>query len=315
LKRSAVVVLSLLITVGALQSANAKSSIVGGPYTNLDPAGGVIHLNLTNYPKDKGLYIFQVVRNRSSENARPTVINMDNAVDVVTTANHADVAFTAVGKFGSTDCSLVECALWAQFDGASGSYQMTDEDQYISSISFQASTTQVNPADSIEVSVAGTVMATNNPGSLIYRTPVTLMIKTGSGVTATIKSSTTDCSVNGNVIQAFKGTGGCDFEVTSPGNATTSKKVSHYSFILAKSEQNVSQKSISIKAGKSVALSAETNFGETILYSSLTKKVCSIKANHLTGLKAGTCSLALMAAGTNNYSALNSTLSVLVTKK
>jgi hypothetical protein len=315
LKKSTIAFLSLLLGIGVMPSANAKSTIVGGPYTNLDPAGGVIHLNLTNYPKDKGLYIFQVVRNRASDNARPTVINMDNAVDVVTTANHADVVFTAVGKFGSTDCSVVECALWAQFDGASGSYQLTDEDQYLSSISFAAATAPANPADTIEASVNGAVLATNNPGTLVYRTPVTLTVKTGSGTAPTIKSSTADCSVTGNLIQALKGSGGCDFEVTSPGNTTISKKVSHYPFILVKGVQIVSQKSNSIKTGKTVALSAETNFGETISYTSLTKKICAVKGNQVTGLKVGNCNLALTAAGTSNYLALGTNLSVVVSKK
>ena len=122
------------LTLLSLPSAQAKTTIVGGPFTNLDSGTTVIHLNLSNFPKEKGIYIFQVVRNRASENARPTVINMDNAVDVVTTANHSDVQFVPVSKFGATDCAIVECALWAQFDGASGSYQVTDEDQYISSL-------------------------------------------------------------------------------------------------------------------------------------------------------------------------------------
>lgn len=309
------IALIFALTFISLPSAQAKTTIVGGPFTNLDSGVSVIHLNLSNYPKDKGLYIFQVVRNRASENARPTVINMDNAVDVVTSANHADVQFVPVSKFGTTDCALVECALWAQFDGASGSYQVTDEDQYISSLSFSASTTTTNPADTIEATVAGMALSTTNPGTLAYRTPVTISVKTGSGAVATIKSSTADCSVNGFVVQALKGIGGCDFEITSLGNSTTSKKVMHFPFILAPATQVADQKIITLKVGKIIALRAKTNFGEGIGYTSVSKKICSVKGNNVVGLKVGVCTLTLTAAGTSNYPALNSTLSIPVIKK
>ena len=142
MKRVIITLTSIALSISTISGASAITMIQGGPYTNLDPVAGKIHLNLSNYPTTKGLYIFQVVRNRASSNARPTVINMDNAVDVTTSMNHADVVFTAVGSFttsaGVTDCSKVECALWEQYDGASGSYNVTDEDQYISSLSFAA---------------------------------------------------------------------------------------------------------------------------------------------------------------------------------
>lgn len=305
----------LAITAMGIPTSQAKTSIVGGPFTNLDSGVSVIHLNLSNYPKDKGIYIFQVVRNRTSENARPTVINMDNAVDVVTSANHADVQFVPVSKFGATDCSVVECALWAQFDGASGSYQLTDEDQYISSLSFNLSTVATNPADTIEASVVGMSLSTTNPGTLAYRTPVTISVKTGSGAFATIKSSTGDCSVNGFVVQALKGSGGCDFEITSMGNSTTSKKVMHFPFMLAPATQIATQKITSLKVGKLVALAKKTNFGESIGYTSTSKKICTVKGANIIGVNAGICTLTLSSVGTSNYPALNSTISLPVVKK
>ena len=310
-----ILVLATALTLISFPSAQAKTTITGGPYTNLESGISSIHLNLSNYPKDKGIYIFQVVRNRASENARPTVINMDNAVDVVTSANHADVVFTPVSKFANTDCTLVECALWAQFDGASGSYQLTDEDQYISSLSFNLSTVATNPADTIEASVEGMALSTSNPGTLAYRTPVTISVKTGSGAVATIKSSTGDCSVSGFVVQALKGSGGCDFEITSMGNSTTSKKVMHFPFMLAPATQIATQKITSLKVGKLVALAKKTNFGESSGYTSTSKKICTVKGANIIGVNAGICTLTLSAVGTSNYPALNSTISLPVVKK
>ena len=306
---------ALVLTLLSSTVAQAKTTIIGGPYTNLESGVSTIHLNLSNYPKDKGIYIFQVVRNRTSENARPTVINMDNAVDVVTSANHADVLFTPVSKFANTDCALVECALWAQFDGASGSYQLTDEDQYISSLSFNASSAVLNPADSIEASINGAPLSTTSPATLTYRTPMTLSVKTSSGATATVKSSTPDCAVNGFLIQALKGTGGCDFEITSAGSNTFSKKVMHFPFILAPAVQLVEQKVANLKVGKSTPLLAQTNFGEAIKYTSTSKKICTVKGVNVLPLKTGACTLTLSATGTANYPALTSMISLPVVKK
>jgi len=312
-------VLALAIVGLSTPSAFAITTIQGGPYTNLDPAGASIHLNLTNYPKDKGLYIFQVVRNRASANARPTIINMDNAVDVTTTSNHADVVIKAVGTFttsaGVTDCSKVECALWAQFDGASGSFNVTDEDQYLSSLSFAAATTAALPADTISASINGVALSSSALGTLAYRTPVTVSVTTGSGLAATIVSSTPDCSVKGNVIEALKVvTAGCDFAISTSGNSTTAGKMTHFPFMVTQAVQTVTQKVTKLKIGKIENLVAKSNFGEGVAYKSLTKSICTVKGTTVVGLKAGDCSLTVNAVGNTNYLAVSSNLTLPVSK-
>jgi len=311
----------LAITVGSISMSNASAitTIQGGPYTNLDPSGTSIHLNLSNYPTDKGLYIFQVVRNRASTNARPTIIDMDNAVDVTTSSNHADVVIKAVGSFttsaGVTDCSKVECALWAQFDGASGSFNVTDEDQYISSLSFAAATTAALPADTISASINGVALSSTAPGTLAYRAPVTVAVTTGSGLPATIVSSTPDCSVKGNVIEVLKVVmAGCDFAISTQGNSTTSAKTVHFPFMITQGVQTVTQKVTKLKVGKMVNLVAKSNFGEGVAYKSLTKKICTVKGFTVVGLKAGDCLLTENAIGSTNYLAVSNNLTLPVSK-
>jgi hypothetical protein len=319
LKSLKIAYLTFAIIGFSMSSAFAITTIQGGPYTNLDPTGASIHLNLTNYPKDKGLYIFQVVRNRASTNARPTIINMDNAVDVTTSSNHADVVIKAVGTFtttsGVTDCSKVECALWAQFDGASGSFNVTDEDQYISSLSFAAATTAALPTDNISASINGVALSSTAPGTLAYRAPVTVVVTTGSGLPATILSSTPDCSVKGNVIEALKVVmAGCDFAISTQGNSTTAGKTVHFPFMITQGVQTVTQKVTKLKIGKIVNLVAQSNFGEGVAYKSLTKKICTVKGITVVGLKAGDCSLTVNVVGTTNYLAVSSNLTLPVIK-
>jgi hypothetical protein len=312
-------VLALSIIGFSIPSSFAITTIQGGPYTNLDPAGASIHLNLSNYPTDKGLYIFQVVRDRSATNARPTIINMDNAVDVTTNMSHADIVFKAVGTFttpaGVTDCSKVECALWAQYDGASGSFSVKDEDQYIASLSFAAATAAALPADTISASINGVSLSSSAPGTLAYRIPVTVSVTTGSGLPATIVSSTADCSVKGNVIEALKVvTAGCDFAISTPGNSTTAGKTTHFPFMVTQAVQKVTQKITKLKIGKIVNLVAKSNFGEGVAYKSTTKKICTVKGTTVVGLKAGNCLLTVNAVGTANYPAVLNNLTLPVSK-
>ena len=319
MKRVIITLTSIALSISTISGASAITMIQGGPYTNLDPVAGKIHLNLSNYPTTKGLYIFQVVRNRASSNARPTVINMDNAVDVTTSMNHADVVFTAVGSFttsaGVTDCSKVECALWEQYDGASGSYNVTDEDQYISSLSFAAATTAALPADTINATINASPISPTTPGTLAYRTPTTISVVTGSGATATIASSTTDCSVKGNVVEVLKVVAaGCDFVISSPGNATTGTKVTHFPYMLVPGTQVVTQKITKLKIGKISTLTAKTNYGEGVGYTSTTKKICTVKGTNVVGLKVGSCILNEVAAGTSNYGAVSTSITLPVAK-
>jgi len=324
IKSLKVAAIALAIVGLSAPSALAITTIQGGPYTNLDPIAGKVHLNLTNFPKDKGLYIFEVVRNTSAVNARPAIINMDMnfAKDVLPGDNHADVVVTVESKFatstGAVDCSQVTCALWAQFDGASGSYTDTSEDQYISNLTFAASSTSSSPAtqsDTISLSINGQAVTTTSNNNLAYRTPETLNVISSSGALLSIESKSPECSIKGNVVEVLKVVAaGCDLKISSPGNATYAASSAHFPFILSPGQQTVTQKVTKLKIGKIENLVAKSNFGEGVAYKSLTKSICTVKGTTVVGLKAGDCSLTVNAVGTTNYLAVASNLTLPVSK-
>jgi hypothetical protein len=162
--------------------------------------------------------------------------------------------------------------------------------------------------------VNGAALTENVPGTILYRTPLTIAVTTGSGATATLKSYTPDlCPVNGNVVDALKGTGQCDIAVTSAGDAMHAAKTAHFPFIVGPATQSITTTPASVKVGKSVALAVTTGFGEKITYKAASKN-CSVASNNVKGLKVGACALTATAPGTANYGTLSAKVVVTVKK-
>jgi hypothetical protein len=314
MKKVIVAIAMVTASMTALPSAHAVSQISGGPFTNLNPAGDTVHFGFASYPTGKGFYFFEAVQPATGQ--RPSI--MVGTADTTwvsaspgATSPTGDIAVKVVGAFPGADCSKVQCGVFVRLDHTAP--MDTSEDQFFP-ISFRAGTAApVLPSDVITATINGKPLSGMKPGTLVYRTPVTVNVTTKSGVTATIVSSTPDCSVAGNVIQALKGSGACDFAISSAGNSSYAAVTSHFPFMLAQAKQKVAIKVKKVKVKGTLALPAQTNMGENITYVSTTNR-CTVAGTTLTGVKTGACTLIASAPASANYTALKEKLVLNVNK-
>lgn len=310
---------AFVIALVAAPAAMAQTTIQGGPYTNLNPAGAKIHLALSGYPTANGLYIYQAVQ--PAAGARPTVINTASQVWVGTAAGATDPKGDIVvnvdnGHAWGADCAHQVCGLFIRLDHTAATN--TSEDQFIP-ITFAAATTTTTtlPADTIAVKIDGVDVKENVPGKIAYRQIITFAATAGSGTAVTLKSFTPDlCPVTGNTVTALKGTGACDIAATSAGNAAVASKTSHFPLMVGPGVQtaNVGHVSFKVKVGATWTLAKQTNFGETITYKALTKN-CTIKGFAIKAVKAGACKFSATAPGTDNYGSFAATDTFVISKK
>ncbi|MEI9907149.1 MAG: hypothetical protein WDO06_03860 [Actinomycetota bacterium] len=283
-------------------SASAQTKVVGGPLTNLDPAGGKIHLAFSNFPTtpaNVGLYVLECLNNvvagktgASCDSAHQLWVS--NSPGASATPN-GDIAITVVGTVAGTECGTSNCSIFITFDHTNPADR--SEDQLIP-ISFAAGTSApVLPKDVITATVEGKTLSPSSPGSLAYRTPTFISASAQSGSTVTFGSSTPDCTVAAGVLTALKGTGACDITVSVAATEKTQATTAHYPFLLSPGVQTIKTPKKTLKVGKTFLLSSFSNFGEKVVATNATPKICSIKGSVLKGLKKGTCTIALSAAG------------------
>ena len=331
MKRLVSAILVIALGVALAPQALAATTVQGGPLTGLSfDAPTNIHLAFANYPTAHGLYVLEAVK--PAAGARPTTTNAATQLWLSTDTSQGaksiagDVVLVVDnGHSWGADCAHQECGIFIRLDHTATTD--TSEDQFIP-LTFAASTVAAAPApstsaapaapalpvDTLAVTTNGKALTENVPGAIAYRTPLTFAVTTGSGATATLKSYTPDlCPVTGNVVDALKGSGACDIAVTTPGDAMHAAKTAHFPLMLSPAVQSITTTSVSVKVGKSVALTATTAFGEKITYVASSKN-CSVKGATVKGVKAGSCSLAATAAGTANYSALDAKVVVTVKK-
>ena len=312
---------AVAVAVVVAPAAMAQTKVQGGPLTNLNPAGDKIHLALSGYPTNHGLYIYQAVQ--PAAGARPTQINTATQVWVGTDAGATNPAGDIVlavdnGHAWGADCAHQVCGIFIRLDHTASTD--TSEDQFIPITFAAASATTTSatlPADTIAVKIDGVDAKENVPGKIAYRQVVTFAATSGSGTAVTLKSYTPDlCPVTGNTVTALKGTGQCDIAATSAGNATVGPKTSHFPFIVGLGTQtaNIGHTGSKVKVGASWTLPKQTNFGETITYKALTKN-CSINGFMLKALKVGACKISATAPATENYAAYKGADSFVISKK
>ncbi len=300
-----IIALSVVLGSSFLATANAATTISAqsSPLTNLDPAGADIHLGLQNFPANHGLYISEGVQPATGAHAtslfdQSTIWVSESAAipnfPAPLSPTKSDVKIHVVGSFSNAagvavDCHISICGLFFRLDHTAPGD--TSEDQFFP-ITFKAGTSApVLAPDTISVSVNGSVIPANVPGTLAYRAPITFVVTTGSGAAVTLTSFTPECAVSGFTITALKGAGQCDIAVASPGNASVGPKTSHFPFNLALGVQRAGPLKAAAKVGKNISLAKETNFGERITYKTSTPKICTVAATNVKVLKSGTCSL------------------------
>ena len=321
---------ALVVALGVLfaPQALAATMIQGGPFTGLSSDKPTnIHLALSGYPTARGLYVLEAVK--PTAGARPTATNAATQlwISADTTGGAASIKGDVVlvvdnGRSWGADCLRQQCGIFIRLDHTATAD--LSEDQFIP-LTFVASTgtsattgaqTSASslPADTLTVLINGKAAAANVPGVIQYRTPLTFAVTTGSGVTATLKSYTPMlCPVKGTVVDALKGSGQCDIAVTSPGDLTHAPKTSHFPFLVSPSTQNLKVSAVTTTVGKSKLLPAFTSFGEKITYTTATAG-CSVTGRVVRSSVVGSCLVTAKAAGTGNYAALSTTVSVEITK-
>jgi len=308
MRRSISALLVGFLAISLAPQAIAQTSVQGGPLTNLNLAGDKIHLALSGYPTSHGLYIYQAVK--PDAGARPTLINTASQVWVGTAPGATDPKGDIVinvdnGHAWSADCAHQICGIFIRMDHTSPTEN--SEDQFIP-ITFSASSAPVvaTPTDTLSVKIDGMDAKENVPGNIAYRQVVTFSATSGSGAPVTLKSYTPNlCPLSGNTVTALKGSGQCDIAVS------VGSKSAHFPFIVGPGIQSV-KTSYSGKVGKTIALAKESNFGEMVSYSTKTSKVCTVKGRTLKLNKKGNCLLEASSVGTENYSALKTSITVSV---
>lgn len=294
--RSLIAVLALAVSSLAFTPA-AQAETFGwasSPLTNLDPAGAKINGGFTKFPTKAGMYIQQCVEPVGG--ARPATCSDTIQLWVSptgapgTTSPTGGIAITVSGSIsgkGTTvDCTKVQCGLFFRLDHTAPADFSEDKFYPITFKSGEAA--PVLAADEITVTLNGKTLVRNVPSNLAYRAEAKIVAKAKSGAAVSLISLNSDCSYANGVFTALKGTGQCALGYTTAGTATVAAASGNFPFILVPGVQKISLKSLSIAKGKSKALPAETNFGESVSYKSNSKN-CRVELN-LVEIK-GRCTL------------------------
>ena len=313
-----IVPLLILALVLTPVSAQAKTSVVAGPLTGLDATSAVVQIKLSGFPTKNGLYIQQC--NAPVNGARPTDCSTARPLWISTTpganfAPTADIVFkpTAVyaSKNGTVDCTVTSCGIWISNDH--DAIRDLSEDQFIA-ITFKASSTAVIlPEDEITASLNGTLLATRSASDLGYRAVGKITATAKSLATLTYASSTPDCTVANGVVTALKGSGFCNIQVISPGNASFAPYTANFPLKLVPGIQMVKPGKFpsTLSVGATRAIVGESNFGSTLSYRATTINVCAIEANLLVAKKKGSCVLIASApARANMWDALKQRVTI-----
>ena len=190
INKAAIIALALSIVTPV--AANAKTTVMGGPYTNLKATGQVVHLALSGFPTTSGLYVMQCVQ--STDSSRPKLCNQAAQLWISTSqgasfAPNADIQFKPTATFtsGSTavDCTKSTCGIFIRLDHTAP----TDlsEDQFIP-LTFVADAATALPADVITALVNGNTLSPAAPLEVKYRDVFKVEASAKSGVTVTYAS-------------------------------------------------------------------------------------------------------------------------------
>jgi hypothetical protein len=323
MKRITTAVAALLLGIIVAPASHALTTVQGGPLTGLAPDSPTqVHLALSGYPTNHGLYIEEAVQ--PAAGTRPTITGnpiwvSPVAADLAQGAKSisGDVVLTVDnGHSWGADCVHQQCGIFIQLDHTAATD--TSEDQFIpltfNGASITTTTTSNLPADTLTVEINGKPATANAPLTAHYRTPLFFKVVTGSGVKATLQSFTPQlCPVLHNRVEILKGSGACDIAVTSAGDHAHSTVTAHFPLLLSPAEQRIATKHFALKVTKSRKLQKITRFGETISYASSSNS-CVISGNTVIAVLPGLCTITATAPGSANYSALSQTFTIKVRK-
>ena len=317
-----IVPLLMVVLVLSPVQAQAKTSVLAGPLTELDPNAATVRIALTGFPAANGLYIQQC--NAPVDGARPT--DCGPAQLWISTSPGASFAptdsiifkptSTYTTKNGLIDCKVTSCGIWFSYDRTALADKA--EDQFIP-ITFKASSTAVAlPSDEITATLNGVELSPRKASDLGYRAIGKISATAKSGSELTFASSTPDCTISNMVVTALKGSGFCNISVTSAGSATFATYTANYPLKLVPGMQFVGVKKFPLSMTKGLArgLVSETNFGTPISYKATKPNICAIEGNLLLAKKKGVCVLRATApARADMWGALTQTIQIQIKDK
>jgi len=290
-------VLALAIPVFSAPSASAETFVFqAGPLTNLDPAGATINGGFTKFTTKGGMYIQQCIAPVAG--ARPATCSDELQLWVSTKGEMGSVSATGPiafkvsstisGRGVNVDCTKTSCGLFFRLDRSATAD--TSEDLFLP-ITFRAGeAAPVLPADVVTVTLNGKQLTRNVPMNLAYRQSTKIVATSQSGLPVTLTSLTPECSYADGVLTALKGAGQCALAHRTAGNDKVAASSANYPFIFEPGTQKVERATKELKKGKPKAMPAETNFGETISYKSLSKN-CRVELNLIEAQKRGICTI------------------------
>ena len=125
-----------------------------------------------------------------------------------------------------------------------------------------------------------------------------------SGLAASFSSSTTDiCTVSGNIVTSITA-GICTIVATQAGNANYNAATVTQNITIGKGTQTLTFGAApAITVGNAGTVSATADSGLAASFSSSTTDVCTVNESNVTGITAGTCTIAATQAGNANYNA------------
>jgi len=290
-------IFALALPVVSAPSASAETFVFqSAPLTNLDPAGATVNGGFTKFTDKGGMYMQQCIAPVAG--ARPATCSDELQLWISTKGEVGSVsatgpiafkvASTITGRGVSVDCTKTSCGLFFRLDRSATAD--TSEDLFLP-ITFRAgAAAPVLPADVVTVTLNGKQLTRNVPMNLAYRQSTKIVATSQSGLPVTLTSLTPECSYADGVLTALKGAGQCALAHRTAGNDKVAASSANYPFILEPGTQKVERATKELKKGKPKAMPAESNFGETISYKSLSKN-CRVELNLIEAQKRGICTV------------------------
>jgi hypothetical protein len=290
-------VLALAISVFTAPSASAETFVFqSAPLTNLDPAGATINGGFTKFTTKGGMYMQQCIAPVAG--ARPVTCSDDLQLWVSTKGEVGSVSATGPiafkvaaqisGRGVNVDCTKTSCGLFFRLDR--NATADTSEDLFLPITFREGAAAPLLPADVVTVTLNTKPLTRNVPMALAYRQNAKIVATAQSGLPVTLTSLTPECSYANGTLTALKGVGQCALAHRTAGNDKFAASSANYPFILEPGVQKVERATKELKKGKPKAMPAETNFGETISYRSLSKN-CRVELNLIEAQKRGICTI------------------------
>lgn len=212
MKRALTLSLLMVAALSVPTTANAADMVVKPAKTAELAAEETIGITLEKFPTKAGVYLQQCAE--PAAGARPTDCNAQTQLWITNARGgsftpNAAITMKLVAKFGTVDCTVQKCGIFARYDHTAGTD--TSEDQFLP-ISF-ASGNPVVIAPQVTVEKQGISAL---PKSLKLGKRLALPVQTVQGTNLSYRTSSAKiCSVNGNVVRALKA-GNCKIQIFAP---------------------------------------------------------------------------------------------------